>query len=61
MDDSNGHRQAIENRFDGKREEKVHSTFGEEREMYILEKCVVVSGKSVVERQGVSSKDQIAR
>jgi len=34
------------------REEKVPSTFEEKREMYILEKRVVVNGKSMVERQG---------
>lgn len=52
MDGSNGRRVAIVNRFDGKREEKVPSTFEEKREMYILEKRVVVNGKSMVERQG---------
>lgn len=37
MGGSNGRRQAIENRFDGKREEKVHSNFGEERDVHIRE------------------------
>ncbi|MCP1181893.1 hypothetical protein [Paenibacillus sp. 1781tsa1] len=61
MDGSNGRRLAIENRFDGKREAKVHSTLREEREMYILDKCVVVSDKSVGERQGGSSKHRMAK